>query len=225
MKRNENNGQFVANEIYEGYKNNRWTAISYSHKNNGGIFWNFVCECGVYKPVSVHRVMRGDSKSCGCLRFDADYNKTHGLRNHPLYGVWRSMKGRCYNPNLENYPDYGGRGIIVCDEWKNDFKKFYDDMIDGYVKGAVELDRFPDNDGNYFKENCRWATPVQNQNNKRTSKYLTLNGIVRTAAEWGRYLGIKDDTIRRRKEKGYSDEECLSINYLPTKTTKNQEVL
>lgn len=213
MKRNSK-GQFERLEIKSGQIYYRWTVLYFSHKTPTGYFWICQCECGTTKPVSIDRVVRGDSKSCGCLRHNADFNKTHGLRNHPLYGVWRAMKGRCYNCKLENYSNYGGRGIIVCDRWVNSFQNFYNDMVEGYVKGEVAIDRIDPN-GNYEPSNCRWLTMLKSANNKRTSKYLTLNGIVRTASEWGRYLGIKDDTIRHRKSKGYSDKDCLSLTSLP----------
>jgi hypothetical protein len=202
----------MATEIISGQKYNRWTAVCYSHNAaTGNIFWQFICECGISKSVSAHRVISGHSKSCGCLRKEAPFNVTHGLRKHPLYPVWSAMKRRCYNKKSENYHDYGGRGIIVCPEWKDSFLSFYNDMADGYIKGEVELDR-EDVNGDYKKSNCRWATMIQGANNKRTSKYLSHNGIVRTISEWGRYLGVRDNTIGNRMRKGWADYECLFGN-------------
>jgi hypothetical protein len=117
------------------------------------------------------------------------------------------MKGRCYNKNYQNYPNYGGRGITVNEEWKISVLNFYNDMINSYKKG-LELGRI-DNDGNYSKDNCQWETPIQNSNNKRTSVYISVGGIVYTPSEWSRKIGVKRDTICNRKRKGYTDHECL----------------
>ena len=103
------------------------------------------CVCGKIKNVFFFHINNGRSKSCGCQR---KCSKTHGLSNHPIYYVWSSMKARCYDKNRERYNDWGGRGIRLSDEWKNDFKKFYDWAIcNGYRKG-LQIDRI-DNDGNY----------------------------------------------------------------------------
>lgn len=212
MIRDKNNGQFKRIEVSKGSTYNNWIFIEFSHiGKNGASFWVCKCVCGLSKSVAAHRVINGGSKSCGCLRLKADYNIKHGLKKHPIYNVWNAMKQRCYNHKCESYPHYGGRGIVVCDRWRNSFENFYKDMNKGYIKGQVAIDRFPNVNGNYEPSNCRWATIEQSANNKTTSKYLSKNGIVRTASEWGKLLGIHPDTIRHRKRKGYSDSECLSI--------------
>ena len=90
----------------------------------------------------------------------------HGLSKHPLNGRWNMMKQRCNNPNNVKYKDYGGRGITVCDEWMNDFKKYYDWCMDNGYKQELHIDR-RDNDGNYEPGNCRFVTPKVNANNKQ----------------------------------------------------------
>lgn len=182
----------------------------YHAKTKSGHYWECICDCGNTTIVSSAHLTSNKRKtrSCGCLKKETKHTVTHGLRNHPLYEVWRSMKSRCYNDKSPNYNLYGGRGIIVCDKWVNDFKAFYDDMNDGYVKGETSIERI-ELDGNYEPSNCCWANNIQQANNKRNSKYITYNGIVRTAAEWGRYLGIKDDTINHRIKRGYTTQEAL----------------
>lgn len=214
MIQDKNTGRFqsvdITNKIF-----GKLTAIHKSRKyKNGGWYWICKCDCGNITEVLASHLT--STKSCGCLRRIKGQNKTHGLRCHPLYQVWRSMKYRCYNEKAPNYKDYGGRGITVCERWYSSFQNFYDDMITGYVKGEVMIDRIKVNE-NYEPINCRWLSYIGSANNKRNSKYLSLNGIVRTAAEWSRVLGIKDNTITSRKLKGYPDHLCLSVNNLLTK--------
>lgn len=114
----------------------------------------------------------GNTKSCGCLRRETTSlvglaKKTHGMRDTPEYGVWANMKDRCYNPSSEDYKNYGGRGIKVCERWLNSFENFYEDMGEKpWSKLLYSLDRI-NNDGNYEPSNCRWATVKQQVNNRR----------------------------------------------------------
>lgn len=210
MARNITTGQFEFKDL-TNVKTGKLTVLHRTTKSKHGTWkWMCQCDCGKYTEVFAHHLSANgkQTKSCGCLKHQS-INKTHGLRSHPMYSVWRAMKYRCCNEKAHNYKDYGGRGIKVCDRWLNSFANFYEDMKDGYVKGEVMLDRKEVNKG-YEPSNCRWLSYIGSANNKRTSKYLSLNGIVRTAAEWSRILGIKDNTITNRKLKGFSDAACLS---------------
>lgn len=133
----------------------------------------------------------------------------HGKRNTRLYRIWLQMKNRCYNENTERYSDYGGRGISVCDEWKNNFQTFYDwSMSNGYDE-HLTIDRI-DNDGNYSPENCRWSTVQEQVRNTRSNVLLTLNGETHCVAEWSEITGIKETTIRSRIRYGWNTERILT---------------
>src|SRR5687768_3932019 len=113
------------------------------------------CECGKEKRLRLGRLKNGTTKSCGCLQKELQSNrrKTHGLTKHPLYNIRTNIIRRCYNPANDNFGNYGGRGVRVCDEWFNDFKAFYDWAIaNGWRKG-LQVDRHPDKNGNYEPSN------------------------------------------------------------------------
>jgi len=146
----------------------RLTVLSEAGRNNHKqVMWLCECSCGNKATIRGGSLKSGGTKSCGCLHKEAmvDLLTTHGLREHPLYMVWGGMKTRCYNENFHQYSDYGGRGITVCDRWRDSFEDFYNDMV-GHYKKDLQLDRV-NNDGNYEPSNVRWVTHQQNGMNRR----------------------------------------------------------
>jgi hypothetical protein len=122
----------------------------------------------------------------------------------------QGMKIRCYNTNDPHYPRWGGRGIYVCDEWKEDFLAFYNwAHKNGYKKG-LSLDRI-DNDGPYSPDNCRWATREEQMNNTRHNKFITFEGKTLGVIQWGKDLGINPKVLRHRMERGWTDEEIITV--------------
>lgn len=135
---------------------------------------------------------------------------THGLRSHPLYGKWWDMKSRCYRPNRDRYNCYGGRGIKVCDEWKDDFKAFYDWAIAAGWKEGLTLDRI-DVDGNYEPSNCKWVTKHEQAQNRQNTIWVTYKGVTKNLKEWSSELGIKYLTLYMRINKyGWSIEQAFT---------------
>lgn len=130
---------------------------------NGGYIWKCICDCGNITYVSVRHLSNGHTKSCGCLRKEGE-NKgayLHGLHKTRLYSIWSNMKTRCTNPNAPNYKFYGGKGVSICEEWRHDFRSFYDWSVTNGYEDGLTIDR-KDSEGDYCPENCRWITQSEN---------------------------------------------------------------
>jgi len=131
-------------------------------------------------------------------------------KNHPMYKSWCHIKQRCGNLNDAAYESYGGRGITYSKDWEN-FEGFYKDMGSSWELG-LSIDRV-NNDGDYCKENCRWATRKVQNNNTRRNRYIKVNNICKTLSQWSDYTGLKSSTIRQRIDAyGWSVEKALNIN-------------
>lgn len=131
------------------------------------------------------------------------------LKYRKIYRSWSGMKTRCLNPNNVKYPDYGGRGITICDEWL-EFDNFYADMEDTWTVG-LSIDRI-DNSKGYNRENCRWSNGFQQANNKRNNFIITCGSKSLTISQWGKYLGIPRSMISQRIH-AYGWSELKAINY------------
>jgi hypothetical protein len=131
----------------------------------------------------------------------------HGLTKHPLFEVWKSMLGRCGNPKDKNYFRYGGRGIIVCDRWK-DFVNFLEDM--GERPLGMTLERI-NNDSNYEPQNCRWATVKEQARNRRGQRLIEFNGETKCLSEWAEQYKIIPDTLASRLKAGMDITRALTM--------------
>ena len=134
---------------------------------------------------------------------------THGESKTRLFHIWQDMRKRCYNKNASNYERYGGRGITVCDEWKEKYEPFRDWAKENGYKETLSLDRI-DNDGPYSPENCKWSTEKEQANNRRSTHFLTHNGETHSIKEWSKITGIARSTIGNRIKAGCTPEEALS---------------
>jgi hypothetical protein len=159
--------------------------------------WQCKCECGNDTIVTTGHLSSGHTKSCGCYSRELaqDINASHRQSKTPTYIVWCSMKSRCYNPSEIGYKNYGGRGITVCDEWKDSFENFIADM--GERPKGMFIDR-KDNNTGYSKDNCQWATRTEQNNNRRNNIIIEYNGSSHTLGEWATMLGFEYCTVKTR---------------------------
>lgn len=174
-------------------------------------FWKCKCDCGNEIVVRKDSLLNGHSKSCGCYlqeRYRDGHLKTHGMKNTRIYRTWRSMKDRCTNKNCSNYNRYGGRGITVCDEWKNDFKNFYNWAMENGYSDELTIDRMNVN-GDYCPENCRWVSILEQNYNKRNNIIISVYGERLTIKEISEKYNIPKTKVRKRYYAGIIDEERL----------------
>jgi hypothetical protein len=135
--------------------------------------------------------------------------KTHGGSSTVEYRTWQSMLNRCYNKNVEHYESYGGRGIAVCDEWRNSFSAFLSDMgIRPSPNHSIER---KNNDLGYSPDNCYWATKTEQQRNRRNVQIIEYNGVSLPVKVWAKQLGIAHATLRQRLKYGWSIELALTM--------------
>lgn len=165
------------------------------------------CDCGTIRDVLYNSLRSNDSVSCGCMRDENSRKpKTHGMSGHPILVSYSKMKERCNNSNFLHYHRYGGRGITISEDWKR-VDKFIEDMLPSWFEEAT-LERI-DNDGNYTKENCRWATRKEQASNRSTNIFITYNGKTQTIMDWGTELGMNRNTLYSRISRGWDVKEAI----------------
>jgi predicted DNA-binding transcriptional regulator AlpA len=170
-----------------------------------GYRWVAQCSCGRKTVALTTHLKSGHAKSCGCKKG----RWTHGKTGTPEYRTWQAMIYRCTNRKSAAWKNYGGRSITVCKRWLASFDNFLADM--GPRPGLkYEIDRYPNNAGNYEPGNCRWVTRKVNARNKRTNRVLTFKDTTHTMAEWAEITGLSRGSIWDRLNRGYSIEEALT---------------
>lgn len=170
----------------------------------------FRCKCGNTKEIVINDVIRGHTRSCGCIQrnYAKMRSSKHGETYTRLYGIWCSMKGRCSNSNKLDYARYGGRGISVCKDW-NSFDNFRDWAINNGYSDNLTIDRIDVNKG-YSPNNCRWATTKQQSRNKRNNIRITFRGETKVLVEWCEQLNLPYGTIETRIHRGWNGVDALT---------------
>ena len=196
-----------------------YPTLSSNKKRHYGIF---KCGfCGAEFKAHTSSVKNGNTKSCGCYqkRIVSETHKTHGKCYTRLYRIWASIKDRILNPKNKQYNDYGGRGITICEEWKNDFMSFYNwAMENGYEENkGLSIDRI-DNEGNYCPENCRWATiTIQNRNQRiRKNNTSRFKGVclVKKTNKYMSYINVDKNMIYLGSFKTSIEGAIVYNNYI-----------
>lgn len=178
--------------------------------------WECKCDCGKIIQTTRSSLISGDSKSCGCYRTELSkerlsaMNTKHNLSKTRIYRIWMGMKARTKGYDKSNNKHYFDRGIKLCNEWDKSFIDFYSWAISKGYNDKLTIDRI-DVNGNYEPSNCRWATITQQNRNKTTTAYLTLNDETLSMGEWKEKLGLPFSTMINRKNRGLTDEQVLNI--------------
>ena len=173
----------------------------------------YKCTCGAEKEICKTRVNTGTTKSCGCLSREVTsrISTTHGMSFSTEYFIYRGILARCNNPKNKDYNNYGGRGIKICKRWEKCFENFYEDMENRPSK-QHSINR-GDNNKNYSKSNCNWATQKEQQNNRRSNKNVTYKGRNQTLTQWCEELNLAKDTTGYRLRNGWSVNDAFEISF------------
>ena len=179
-------------------------------------YWICQCDCG---KISSHRadgLIRGSIRSCGCLKNELSAervakNHKHKQSGTRLYHIWQGMKKRCYTETSPNYPTWGGRGIKMCDEWRDSFESFYEWAMENGYKDTLTIDRV-DNDGDYTPENCRWATVREQSRNRRSNIPITIGNATKTMMEWCEIFNLDYKMVNARYKR--MEDGAISLDKL-----------
>jgi hypothetical protein len=181
--------------------------------------WECKCDCGKTTQTTTSLLRSGKTKSCGCLVIDSGKARaTHGMSRTNDYAIWAGMLDRCYNDKSASYPRYGGRGITVCDAWRESFETFHKDMG---PRPSINhsIDRRKNNEG-YHPDNCHWTTPIEQSNNRERTLFFEKDGETKSLMQWCTQLNLKYSLIYHRiKVLGWAFHEAiqpiehLSITY------------
>lgn len=176
-------------------------------------FVQVVCSCPdkTVRFVKLTSLQHGKSTSCGCVRLEnmKKYTISRGRSQHPLYQVWSGMRSRCYDETDINYDSYGGRGIKICDEWKENFDVFFEWAIDKWQQG-LKIER-KNNNGDYCPSNCKFADNIEQSNNKTTNRLITAFGETKTMMQWTRdpRCVVGYHTLKHRIYAGWDSEKAI----------------
>lgn len=201
-----------------GKKFGRLTVIERVENNKTGrAVWKCECQCGSFIAVSSDNLQKSGpvvEKSCGCalMEFTSNIRKSHEKSGTPEHKVWIGMKSRCYNKRSRDFYKYGGRGIRVCERWENNFSAFLQDMGSRPNGKSREfsIERI-NNSGDYEPGNCRWATLIEQANNKRSTVFIEYLGKRQPLAQWAREIGASHQALAHRYYRGWSHDKILTI--------------
>jgi len=192
----------------EGRTFTRLTVLAFAGRNTNGQFaWICRCTCGNRCLVNGRDLRHGNTHSCGCLQQETRSKGIHYKSDTSEFRIWAMMLSRCLNPKNRAYKRYGGRGITVCDRWKDSFENFFADMGDKPDK--LTLDR-KDNNLGYSPDNCKWATRKEQTNNHSNNRQWEFRNKTQTLSQWCDELNLPYLKIANRIGKGWDIERALT---------------
>lgn len=180
--------------------------INRTFRKNSRPFAECLCFCGKEFSTRLHYITSGHTKSCGCL-LGRNGSKTHGMTYSREYSIWSNMKDRCLNPRNKHYKNYGGRGIAICERWKNSFENFYSDM--GNKPPGMSLER-KDNELGYSPDNCIWANWKDQCNNRRSNVLINIEGQEYNIQQLADKTGIAYSCLWSRYKKGKRGDQLIA---------------
>lgn len=196
-----------------GQRFNRLVAIQPDKPSSNGRYWIFKCDCGKFKSILGSDVSKGNIRSCGCSLKDRQNARTHGLEGSRFYRIWININTRCKNEKNQKFQSYGKRGIKCL--WQS-FGDFKSDMYESYLQHVqifgekdTTIER-TDNDGHYFKTNCRWATLLEQARNTRRNRFITINGVSKCVSEWASSNKIDPRKFSDRIKRGWDPIRALT---------------
>ena len=196
------------------FPDSRLTVLENLPVRNRNSWVRCLCDCGREVEVFAARAKSGNTKSCGCLSVERKReivkarNKTHGLTRHPLYSIWKAIKSRCGNKKDKDYSRYGGRGIFICEEFRNDFMCFFEHVMSSGWREGLQIDRI-DNDKGYEPGNLRFVTSKENNRNRSNNIYYTVGGVTGTLREHAERVGLTLSAVKNRKFSGWKTEDLF----------------
>lgn len=190
-----------------------WLAIEPFEVKKSGTYWLCKCDCGTVKKVHGGNLVAGRSTSCGCQSKikTTIRNTKHSDSKTRLYHIYSGIKARCFNKNHPAYGGYGGRGITMCEEWKESFEVFRKWSLENGYSGAFSIDRI-DVNGDYEPSNCRWASPKQQGNNTRRNLLIQIGNEIKTLSEWCEISNVKYSTAYHRIKNRIDAKEALELS-------------
>lgn len=193
---------------HTGQRFGRLVVVRVAGKRKAETVWLCQCDCGKQKEICGVN-LRGGTQSCGCLQREGVSRrmKKHGGSKSPTYKIWVGIIDRCENENNRSYPDYGGRGIKMCQRWRESYEAFVADMGERPPKMTIERN---DVNGNYEPSNCRWASKKEQANNTTRNHFVEFDGQRLTIAQWAEKIGVKPMILVQRLFLGWSVERALT---------------
>lgn len=210
-------------DIAPGQVFGRLTVTEASEPRRGSAYWKCSCACGGTSVVRAWRLRTGETLSCGCLQRESvsTRNYRHGMTRSREHNAWSKMIQRCADPNYRFFNRYGGRGITVCERWRDSFEAFASDM--GMAPSPQHsIDRI-DNDGHYEPGNCRWATRLEQARNTSRNRILTAFGRSQCLQAWADELGLCSTSLIERLDRGWDVERAVSTP--PRASRRNRKAL